>query len=286
MRSKSVPAGRTGPARRWYLLIHQLPPRPLYLRARIRQRLARVGAVALKNSVYVLPFREHCLEDFQRIAGEAASGGGQAYVCTADFADRDTDEALVRRFRADRDADYAALAAAAAEAGRRLGSRPPEEDRTAAISRARRRFEEIARIDFFGSQGRAAAESALGGLHRRPGTPEAPRPGAARSDLIGRTWATRRGVHVDRIASAWLVRRFLDPGARFRFVDPKDPAREGELRFDIAGGDFSHEGDACTLETLIRRAGISDPALRPVAEIVHDIDLKDRKFRRPEAPGV
>jgi hypothetical protein len=93
-------------------------------------------------------------------------------------------------------------------------------------------------------------------------------------------------VQVDRIASAWLVRRFLDPGARFRFVDPKDPAREGELRFDIPGGDFSHEGDACTLETLIRRAGLSDPALLPLAEIVHDIDLKDGKFRRPEAPGV
>jgi len=286
VRRKATAARQSALARRWYLLIHQLPPRPLYLRAKIRQRLARVGAVALKKSVYVLPFREDCLEDFQWIAEEAATGGGQAHVCTAEFADRDTDEALIRRFRGDRDTDYAALAASAAEAGRRLGSLPAEEDRTAVIARARRRLEEISRIDFFGSQGRAAAESALGRLQHRRRAAEAPRPDAARSDLVGRTWATRRGVQVDRIASAWLIRRFLDPDARFRFIDPTDPAPRGELRFDIAGGDFSHEGDACTLETLIRRAGISDPALGPVAEIVHDIDLKDGKFQRLEAPGV
>ena len=286
MRRKPAAARRSAPPRRWYLLIHQLPPRPLYLRAKIRQRLARVGAVALKNSVYVLPFREDCLEDFQWIAEEAASGGGQAHVCMAEFADRDTDDALIRRFLSDRDSDYAALAETAAQARRRTRSRAAEEDRASAIARARRRLEEIARIDFFGAQGRAAARSALGRLQRRRRAPDAPRPPAARSDLVGRTWATRRGVQVDRIASAWLIRRFLDPEARFRFVDPKDPAREGELRFDIAGGDFSHEGDACTLETLIRRAGLSDRALLPLAEIVHDIDLKDGKFQRPEAPGV
>src|SRR5262249_27444801 len=89
----------------WYLLIHQLPPEPLYLRAKIRQRLARVGAVALKNAVYALPQREECLEDFQWIAEEAISGGGEAYVCEAHFLEARTDGALVEQFRAERDAD-------------------------------------------------------------------------------------------------------------------------------------------------------------------------------------
>ena len=106
-------------------------------------------------------------------------------------------------------------------------------------------------------------------------------------DLVGRTWVTRVNPKVDRLASAWLIRRFVDPGARFRFVAPNsDAARPGELRFDMAGGDFTHEGDRCTFETLLGRLGLTEPALRPIAEIVHDIDLKDDKFGRPEANGI
>lgn len=274
----------------WYLLIHQLPPRPLYLRAKIRQRLGRVGAVPLKQSVYALPCREDCLEDLQWIAQEAVSGGGEAHVCKAQFADPKTDAALVERFRGERDRDYAALAAAIVESNRKVrrrsGPRPLEEDLSAAIARARRRLEEIARIDFFDSTGRSQVQAALGKLEQRAQSGEPPRQGAMAPDLAGRTWVTRRGVQVDRIASAWLIRRFLDRNARFRFVDPKEPAREGELRFDMVGGDFSHEADACTLEILIARTAVSDPALRPIAEIVHDIDLKDGKFHRPEAPGI
>ena len=105
--------------------------------------------------------------------------------------------------------------------------------------------------------------------------------------LRGRVWVTRRGVKVDRIASAWFVRRFVDAGARFRFVDPESAVpRAGELRFDMTGGDFTHEGDLCTFEVLLARAGPKDAALAAVAEIVHDIDLKDSKFSRPETAGV
>lgn len=111
--------------------------------------------------------------------------------------------------------------------------------------------------------------------------------GGRRPDLTGKTWVTRRGVKIDRIASAWLVRRFLDPAARFRFVDPAgNEKRRGELRFDMVGGDFTHEGDRCTFETLRKEARLDDPGLTPIAEIVHDIDLKDGKYGRPEASGV
>ncbi len=290
LKRKAPREARAPEPRRWYLLIHQVPSEPLYLRAKIRQRLCRVGAVALKNSVYALPFRDDCLEDLEWIAQEAVSGGGEAHVCLAEFSDRETDNALVERSRSERTADYAALGKKIQEwnrkARRRSGARPPEDDLPATLARARRRLEEISRIDFFEAPGRPAALTLLDQLETRARTVESPSRSFLPSNLLGRTWATRRGVQVDRIASAWLIRRFLDPNAGFRFVDPKEPPREGELRFDMVGGDFSHEADACTLETLITRTGVSDPALRPLAEIVHDIDLKDGKFRRPEAPGV
>ena len=106
-------------------------------------------------------------------------------------------------------------------------------------------------------------------------------------DLVGKTWVTRRGVHVDRIACAWLVRRFVDPEARFKFVSVKDyEALAGELRFDMFKAEFTHEGDRCSFEVLLERIGLNDPALVSIAEIVHDIDLKDSKFGREQTAGI
>jgi hypothetical protein len=289
MRERRGPVGHA----RWYLLIHQLPPRPLYLRAKIRQRLSRVGAVALKNAVYALPKRDDCLEDLEWIAQEAVAGGGEAYVCEAEFLEPRTDDALRRRFREERDADYEALARAIREwirkSQRPSGTNPPEDDLPSRLVRLRNRFEEIARLDFFDAPKRRDAARLLRNLERQLcAGPDAASRGAraARSELLGRTWVTRRGLHIDRIASAWLIRRFIDPKARFRFIDPNEPARPGELRFDMVGGDFSHEGDRCTFETLLLRTDVAKRALMEIAEIVHDIDLKDGKFGRPEARGL
>lgn len=107
------------------------------------------------------------------------------------------------------------------------------------------------------------------------------------SRLSGRTWVTRRDVYVDRIASAWLIRRFLDPDARFRFVDPEgyEPA-SGELRFDMYEGEYTHVGDGCTFEVLASTFAPGDAALAALAQVVHDIDLKESRYGRPEAAGV
>jgi len=258
----------------WWMLIHQLPPRPLYLRAQIRNSLSRIGAVAVKNAVYVLPRTEDCLDGLREVAARAVAGGGEAFLCEMHFLDRSVEQALVRESRAARDADYEDLARSLAGA-----------ENQAAIARGRRRFEKIARIDFFESDGRARVEALL----RRAG-PRRQRGRTIARDALGgwkgRTWTTRRGLHIDRIACAWLIRRFLDSKARFRFIDPQEPARAGELRFDMPGGDFTHEGDRCTFETLLARAGAGGRALTEVAEIVHDVDLKDGKFGRSEAAGV
>ena len=283
---------------RWCLLIHQLPPKPLYLRARIRQRLARVGAVALKNSVYVLPHSESSVEDLQWIAEEAVAGGGEAFLCTADFLGRPTEKDLEERFRRQCGADYEELAAQARELlrqARRGGARVPAEgDLSYRVGRLKKRLGEVTALDFFAAPERAAAEDLLGQLETRLQAGAAPAgtaTGGERrqrlAELADHTWVTRKGVHVDRIASAWLIRRFVDPAARFRFADSQSPeAAPGELRFDTVGGEFTHEGDRCTFETLVARLGLGDPAVLQIAEIVHDIDLKDAKFGRAEAAGI
>ena len=105
--------------------------------------------------------------------------------------------------------------------------------------------------------------------------------------MTGHTWVTRQDVFVDRIASAWLIRRFIDPKARFKFVGSKSyQPKAGEVRFDMFEAEYTHEGDRCTFETILERAALRDRALTAIGEIVHDIDCKDEKFGREEAPGV
>jgi len=285
----------TEPSPRWLLLIHQIPPKPAYLRVKVGRRLQGLGAVPVKNSVYVLPRSEQALEDFHWVRAEIVAGGGDASVCEAGFLEGLSDPAVEALFNSARDADYAevgkeirTLQKSRAARGRRpaLG----REQAAPALARLRRRFEDVAAMDHFRAPGRneveallAAAENAL----RPPsdtGPDEAP---AAVAPKPGRTWVTRTGVYVDRIASAWLIRRFIDPKARFEFVRGHAyKPRADEVRFDMFEAEFTHEGDLCTFEVLVRRFRLRDPALRHLAEIVHDIDLKDSKFSRPEAPGL
>jgi len=209
-------------AARWLLLIHQLPPKPDYLRVKIRRRLRRLGAVALKHTVYLLPNTDEALEDLQWLRQEIETDGGAAVIAAVHFVEGIADE------------EIAAMLAA-----------------------------------------EGTAHPAFAG----DGAPD--RVGA------GRTWVTREGVHVDRIASAWLIRRFIDPDARFKFVSARGyVARKGEIRFDMADAEYTHVGDDCTFQTLLRRFGIKKAALRTIGEIVHDIDCKDELFGRPETAGV
>ena len=274
----------------WLLLIDQIPPKPGYLRVKIWRRLQRLGAVALKNSVYVLPRSEQALEDFSWIVRELREGGAEGSVCEARFVEGITESQLEALFHAARDADYAEMAE---EARRLLKSR--REDPVvvrAQLERLQARFAEVVAIDFFTSPGRLTTQGLLADVERslRPDLDDDETAAPSRlqpKELKDRVWVTRTGVHVDRIASAWLIRRFIDPGARFKFVPAKGYRRDsGELRFDMFEAEFTHEGDRCTFEVLLQRLGIEDKALRHIAEIVHDLDFKDAKFERDEAPGI
>jgi hypothetical protein len=254
----------------------------------MRQRLADVGAVAVKNSVYLLPHGADALEDLQWIAQEIVTGGGDAHLFAGDFVDGVAGDAAVGQFREARNADYESLAADAHAAMKAARSAAAVAELAAAHTRLLRRLEEIRRIDFFDAEGRAAAEEALAAIETRlrKDRKEETRMLKATPELRGKTWVTRPGVKIDRMASAWFIRRFVDPKARFRFADPGTAKKEGELRFDMVGGDFTHEEDRCTFETLIGRVGLPDKGVRAIAEIVHDLDLKDGKYGRAEADGV
>jgi hypothetical protein len=276
------------PPPRFCLLIHQLPPQPLYLRAKIRTRLERAGALPIKNSVYVLPDREDCREDLLWIAQEAEAGGGEAFVCTAEFLAGLSSDALVRRFREAADRAYGELAVQIRAAMTRLKAGGSRDDRGHVV-RLRRKRDAIAERDFFGSPFGKETLAMLTTYEKRL-TKGRTRPAADRapvSELRGRVWVTRHGPKVDRLASAWLVRRFVDPRAHFRFIDPgTERLGPREIGFDMPGGQFSHEGERCTFETLLARLELRDPALQAVAEIVHDLALKDGKFALPETEGV
>jgi hypothetical protein len=268
---------------RWLLLIHQIPPKPDYLRVKIGRRLQHLGAMAIKNSVYALPRNDDTYEDFQWVAREITEGKGEAFIVEAKFIDGLSDVDVEALFHKAREEDYAAIAKDA----QRL-RREPADATAANVVRIRKRLSEVAAIDFFGAAGRETAEALVRELEERMEPHSEKKPTQASQTLPrGRTWVTRKGIKVDRIGSAWLIRNFIDKEARFKFVPGQGylPSK-GELRFDMFEAEYTHEGDRCTFEVLLKCFGLEDPALRQLAEVVHDIDLKDGKFGRPETAGL
>ena len=280
-------------AARWLLLIHQIPKDPAYLRVKVGRRLAGVGAVALKNSVYVLPNRDTCREDFSWLRREIVDGGGEAGIFEANTLEGYTHKDLERTFHQVRASDYEAIAEriAALEANVSSKSPPARQAAFADIARLEDQLGEIERIDFFPKQEGRALRARLAQLRakldqRRPAPPPH-RAVLSPADYQGRTWVTRAGVKVDRVACAWLIRRHIDSKAKFRFVDASDFARKGrELRFDMPEGEFTHEGDLCSFEVLCARFALVSPGLRRIGEVVHDLDIKDGRYGRPETEGV
>src|SRR5918996_3073559 len=279
----------------WLLLIHQLPPQPAYFRVKIWRRLQAMGAVAVRGAVYALPLDDQTQEDFRWLVQEIIAGGGEAALCEARFVDGLSDQQVRALFDAARDADYEAIAKEAGALADELAAQPEKRaESQRQLARLRRQLTQVVGIDFFGANRRQAAEAVLAALEARLARSEPD--GRAEESIIdeeglrglhGRTWVTREGVHVDRIASAWLIRRFIDPEATFKFVPSKGyTPSAGELRFDMFEAEFTHQGDRCTFEVLLEQAGLDDPALQAIGEIVHDIDLKEARFGREEAAGI
>jgi hypothetical protein len=288
----------------WVLLIHQLPSTPTNLRVRTWRKLQRLGAVVLKNSVYVLPFNEKTYEDFQWLKQEIESAGGEATLLRAGVVEGTADKEIISVFCHARDEEYSKLAA---ELEGLVGS-IREQKRGGHLTDARvssyeaeldklhNELERLIAIDFFNASGRSTATAAFhscqkalrASQNRNQRLAESVRGEGATLTLKkyqGRRWFTRRNLFIDRLASIWLIKRFIDRHPRFYFVSEEETVTGG-IGFDMVGAEFTHAGEDCTFETLIKQFGLNqDVGLRAIAEIVHDIDLKDNKFNRLEAAG-
>jgi hypothetical protein len=278
---------------RWLLLAHQLPTRSSNARVKTWRRLQQIGAVPTRNSVYVLPNTEQCREDFEWIRSEIVALGGEATVFAADALNREGSDDIVTMFQRTRDADYRAVEREAdklrtSSRRKRTPTSPRREASSRNVRALRERFSEIGRIDFFHTPAGQDAAEALAKLDRATTAekpPPAPRglPRLLAGDFRNRRWVTRPRPGVDRMASAWLIRRLISPKAAFRF---RDHPQKGETPFDMYVGDFSHQGSFCTFETLAQRFDLSDPAVVRIGQIVHDLDMKENRYATPEAPAI
>lgn len=207
----------------WLMLIHQLPPKPDYLRVKVRRRLKGIGAVALKSTVYLLPNSDESHEDFEWLRQEIEAEGGSAIIAEAGFiaglTDAEVEEMLA--------SEHGARVSAAVPAAQPQGVDP------------------------------------------------------------GQVWVTRSDVHIDRIASAWLIGRFIDLNAQFKFVQARGyKPLKAELRFDMFEGEYTHVGDDCSFQTLSRAFGLSEKAIVTIGEIVHDLDFKVSRYGHAETAGI
>lgn len=238
----------------------------------------------LKSSAYLLPDSPDRYEQFQWLAQEIQRDGGDATLLRVDRIENMQEPDVVRQFQEARNHDYAALAERYRKLLKGRGPRLTEE-----LARLAREMARITEIDFFEAPGRREVERAREAVEERMasgrGRPTGTAPPLDLAALKGRRWVTRPRPHVDRIASAWLIKRFVDPAAEFVFAPP-DQIPGDAIPFDMAGVEFGHHGEDCTFETLLRRTGLRDRKLAVLAEIVHEADIKDQKFAREEARGI
>ncbi len=272
---------------KWVLLAHQIPAHPSAVRVRVWRRLQEIGAISVRKAVYALPSRPECVEDLQWLRQEILDAGGEATVFVADAVDGAQDEEIIRAFQAARDVEYGE--ALEDLSGLEVAMREDSgSDMADTLSRLRQRLETIAAIDFFEASRRVEALAACRRCEALQATDPEPHR-IAKVDASGyrkRRWVTRKGLHIDRLASAWLIRRYIDPEARFAFVKEGSKLHKQDVPFDMFGVEFGHHGDHCTFETLVLAFALDEAALTPLARIVHDADLKDGKFGRRDVEGI
>lgn len=292
-----------GPANKeeWLLVFYSVPSQPVSNRMKIWRKLAKTGAVQLKGAVYVLPASEEHREFFQWLISEVTSMGGDGAFARSSAIEPMDDAEIKKLFTGQRDREYRELEKNLEPLERKIesirkGTR--QQDRRVLadmLGRIVREFDDVKKRDFFSSErGREMtkriqqAQTAMNSLGKS-GAGSPPLLKSKQPDQYrGREWVTRTRPFVDRMASAWLIRKLIDPSAAFRFIREEDlkSVPSGSVVFDMKGGEFTHHGDLCTFEVLVKTFSIRDKAVRSIAEIVHDLDIKDDKYEHAETAGV
>ena len=265
----------------WLLLLYSLPAKSGALRISVWRQLKRLGAVPLKTSASVLPDRPELYESFQWLGQRIRDQGGDATLVRAADVDGVSDDELVVVFQQARAAEYDDIIKAARlllpSKGKKPQTTPEELEKLAA------RFESVRQVDFFDCPKAADVEMLLRRLSDGAAGVKA-KPLSA-TNYQKRIWLTRPRPEVDRVGSAWLIQRFIDPKATFVFA--ADPAQHPDaLPYDMVGVEFGHHRDDCTFETLLKRFSLEDAALKKVAAIIHDADLGDGRHGTQEGAGL
>lgn len=284
---------------KWLFLVHQVQTPNSRERVRVWRLTKKVGTILYRNSVYVLPYSKERLEDFHWLCQQIRDSKGEASVFVSEAGDATEDRSLKHLFVLASEKEYGELE----KRVQQLEGRSKQFQETPGLGvrqvrvldkglrQLEERFQEIHRVDFYNHPSAPQVERRLKDL-RRSVAEAKPRKEPthkiahhSRSEFRGRVWATRAHIHIDRLCSAWLIKRFIDPKARFVFA-PEEKLPMNAILFDVVGAEFTHRGDRCTFETLLEAFNLKDKALGAMAELVHNIDLKDQKFNRPEAVGL
>jgi len=267
----------------WLLLLLRLPATHTAQRVAIWRKLKKSGAIQIQTSTYILPDEPARYESFQWLTQHIRDAGGDATLVRAREIEGLPNEKLIGLFNSTRAKEYTALAEMLRSSKHR-GKTTTKEPAPHLIDRVRKQFREIQQTDFFDCPRAQDVEMRLGKLEGDQRSESTANKIRSR-DYRGRIWLTRPRPEIDRVGSAWLVRNFIDPNARFIFGQ-KIPKKRRVVSFDMLNADFSHQGDDCTFETLTKRFGIQDKNLQKIGEMIHDADLDDGKFGRNECIGI
>jgi hypothetical protein len=266
----------------WLLLLFSLPTNRNTERVAVWRRLKKMGAVQIKTSTYLLPDEPAQYEQFQWLAQQIRDYGGDSTLVRAHEIEGLTREKVIAMFNDARAKDYGVLRRSLQTFIARRKKLDADEA-VGQLERVTRQFREVREVDFFDS----ARGHDMAMLLRRAAGPKRTK----QLDLLdskqyhGKTWLTRPRPEIDRVGSAWLISKFIDPKPKFVFAPGVDAVRNA-IPFDMLDAEFSHHGNCCTFETLIRRFAISDKAVTKIGEMIHDADLDDARFQRVEAVGI
>jgi len=261
----------------WLLLIFSLPSKKASERVGIWRKLQKYGTLSLRNSGYVLPNTATNQERFEWLATMIRGFKGEASVLQVQAIDDLPSDVLKEQFRQERKSDYTVLIREVQQL------KPSVPGFATQLVRLKKRFEEIQEIDFFENSLRAKAEEAIYKAEHPSNPPARTGKGkGSKIDYQNRTWITRPRPGIDRVSSAWLIRRFIDSKATFLF-DNDPTVHPDAVPFDMYQvGGIGHEGDQCTFETLCALFGMTDKKVRLIGQAIHDADLEDDKFGRTE----
>ncbi len=266
----------------WLLLTFTLPTKRASQRVEVWRKLQRYGTVPLGNSGYLLPSNPANEERFQWLATSIRKYGGDASIVHVRSIDNISTPQLIGRFAEARAREYQELIREL----QKFSSLPVQKRVVGRLSRLRGRFQEIVEVDFFDSPLQKRVGELLAQADEARVSTRVPETAQIKpQDYKNRVWVTRPRPGVDRSASAWLIRRFIDPKARFAFA-PEERVPPAAVPFDMFQGGFGHRGDNCTFETLQRDFRIRDRKVKLISEVIHDADLADDKFGRKEGYGV